>query len=129
MSPTDKEQIARLREKAEKQIQAGKWVKALELYDEIAKIDPKNDRVMLRLGDIYLKIGEKEQAKASYKRLSELYAKNGFWAKAISTSKLVLNLDPNDIDVRQSITQLYSNLGIQSNPSKATEKTSVSPQA
>jgi CRP-like cAMP-binding protein len=118
MATINRDRQVQLKTKAEKYAQDGKWRKALELFEELQTDDPKNDRLMRRIGDMHFRMGDKSAAKSCYKKLADLYARNGFWAKAISTNKLVLELDPSDQEIQQSIVKLYSNMGIQSVPPK-----------
>ena len=105
------EKILKLKGKAEKFARAGKWKKALPIFVELTEIDPKNDRYLRRVGDCYLKIGDHANARVHYRHLATLYARNGFWAKAISVNKLILELDPNDLEAQNTIVELYSKYG------------------
>ena len=117
----DSSKIQNLKNKAAKFACSGKWKKALEQYLLIQKADPKNDRIMHRVAEIYLKVGETDKAKEGFKRLASLYAKNGFWAKAVSANKMVLSIDPGDLEVEKQIVEMYANLGIHTGPVSAPE--------
>src|SRR5262249_11811472 len=43
---------------------------------------------------------------------AKFYAQNGFWAKAISINKVILEIDPKDQEIQKSIVSLYSNMGL-----------------
>ncbi len=102
------ESKAKIKEDALKYFAKGRWDKALEAYQKLAKLEPKDLKVHQKIGDIYSKMGKKQEAIDEYKEVAEGYAKGGFLAKAIAVNKLIQGLDPSQEEVQQKLAQLYA---------------------
>ena len=69
---SDKSDIAKRREKAEKYLQKGKIAAALEEYVAILREDPGNDTIRQTAADLYIQVNDTQQAA---KLLGELFAR------------------------------------------------------
>jgi tetratricopeptide (TPR) repeat protein/GGDEF domain-containing protein len=67
---SDKSDIAKRREKAEKYLQKGKITAALDEYVAILHEDPDNDKIRLAAADLYIQVNDTQQAA---KMLGELF--------------------------------------------------------
>jgi tetratricopeptide (TPR) repeat protein len=68
--------------------------------------------VLLRLGDTYVKKGDKAAATEAYLRVAALYTEQGFFQKGIAVYKQILKLDPRLVDVNYKLADLYKQLGL-----------------
>ncbi|UCG94228.1 MAG: cyclic nucleotide-binding domain-containing protein [Candidatus Aerophobus sp.] len=102
------ENKAKIKEEALKQFAKGRWDKALEAYQKLAKLEPKDLKLRQKIGDIYSKMGKIQEAIEEYKEVAESYAEGGFLAKAIAVNKVIQSLDPTQEEVQQRLAQLYA---------------------
>ncbi|UCD84977.1 MAG: tetratricopeptide repeat protein, partial [Deltaproteobacteria bacterium] len=98
----------KIKEDALKYLAGGRWDKALDAYQKLAKLEPKDLKIRQKIGDIYTKMGKKQEAIEEYKELAESYAEGGFLAKAIAVNKIIQGLDPSQKEVQQRLAQLYA---------------------
>jgi CRP-like cAMP-binding protein len=96
------------RELASQLFSKGKFVKSAETYSEYCQADQKDIQARLRMGDAWLKAGNKEKASQAYVWAAEGFAKEGFLPRAIAASKLVLEIAPAHQEVQQMLAQLYA---------------------
>jgi tetratricopeptide (TPR) repeat protein len=83
----------------EKIIQAAqKWVdkkrldRAIEEYQKIVRDDPNDARTLLKIGDLQARMQDYELAIATYDRVGQFYAQQGFALKAIAVYKQIRDL-------------------------------------
>src|SRR5215217_4282460 len=86
---------------ARKFVDKGQIDKAVKEYLRIVNEDPKDVRVWLKIGDLYAKKGEKQNATETY-------------LKAVAVYKQILKLDPRLVDVILKLAELYRQLGLMS---------------
>lgn len=101
----------KLREKADRTFAERKWEKALQIYLEVDEIGPEDPRIGQRIADLYRRLGEDGDAISFYKKVVRHYSNEGFWAKAIAVSKMILEMNSEDQQVRNHLVQLYSAQG------------------
>jgi len=97
---------------AQKLVQKGQIDKAIKEYLKILEIDKKDVKTHLRLGDLYAKSKNKESAVKHYLEAAKYYTKDGFYSKAVSVYKQILNLDDTREDVYVNLADLYQRLGM-----------------
>jgi tetratricopeptide (TPR) repeat protein len=68
---------------------------------------PRDKRLRLKLGDLYLKNGEKEKAVDEYLRAGDLHAEQDLNARAIAIYKKVVSIDPEHIEALHKMATLY----------------------
>ena len=68
---------------------------------------PKDKRLQLKLGDLYLKNGEKEKAVNEYLKAGDLHAEQDLNARAIAIYKKVVSIAPKHIEAFHKIAKLY----------------------
>jgi tetratricopeptide (TPR) repeat protein len=73
---------------------------------------PKDKRLRLKLGDLYLKNGDDEKAIREYLQMGDLYAKEDLNARAIAIYKRVLSVDPRHIEAMHRMAALYFKEGL-----------------
>jgi len=95
--------MAELRDQLNVALQKGKLEDALALYEQIMEDAPKEPRWPHRRGDLLLRMGRKEAALTSFEMAVDLYAKEGFIARAAAMAKVVIGLDPERSDVLERV--------------------------
>lgn len=86
--------IRKLRDKAEKLRQAGNLKKALDIYHELEKRDPKEPRWPHLAGEAHKRFGHVNDSVEHFTRAAELYNKKGFDVKCVAMCKVLLAMDP-----------------------------------
>jgi pilus assembly protein FimV len=99
---------------AQKYVEKGQYDKAVKEYLKVTAEDPKDVRVLLKLGDTYAKNGDKGPATETYLKVSAIYSEQGFFQKAVAVFKQVLRLDPRLVEVNFKLADLYRQLGLMS---------------
>ncbi|HEY1904500.1 MAG TPA: cyclic nucleotide-binding domain-containing protein [Myxococcaceae bacterium] len=99
---------ARLKADAGAALAAGHFSRAASLYAAYCASAPRDRQSHLRLGDAYARAGEKAHAIDAYLTAARGFAEDGFLARAIAASKLVLELDPNHTQMPRILADLYA---------------------
>jgi tetratricopeptide (TPR) repeat protein len=99
-------------ENARKLAQKGAKAKALAEYEKLVKLDPRDAKLRLEIGDAHRRWGQVEQAIETYARVAEQYTKEGFDARAVAVYKQILNLDPERHDAYEPLAELYERMGL-----------------
>ncbi|HVP63034.1 MAG TPA: cyclic nucleotide-binding domain-containing protein [Myxococcaceae bacterium] len=99
---------ARLKADAGAALAAGHFSRAASLYAAYCASAPRDRQSHLRLGDAYARAGEKARAIDAYLAAARGFAEDGFLARAIAASKLVLELDPNHTQMQRILADLYA---------------------
>src|SRR5512147_391451 len=99
---------------ATKHAQRGQWDRAIKVYDKILSEDPKDVRVLLKVGELHQKRGDDAAAASTFNRVAEAYTEQGFFLKAIAVYKQMMKLAPDDARVNERLASLYQQLGIMS---------------
>jgi tetratricopeptide (TPR) repeat protein len=100
----DRSEILR---KAETYRSRGRVRQAIREYEKVLVVDPHDIEVHTKVGPLYIRVGRKDQAKASLKRVIAWYDKQGFVEKAIATLRLALTLDRRDLAAHLRLADLY----------------------
>ncbi len=96
-------QTRKLREKLEKLLETNKNEPAVELLAQLMELEPKNVRWAHKRGDLLRKLGKNMDAVTCYEAAVDIYADQGFIARAVAMAKTVLNLDPSRIDILERV--------------------------
>ena len=100
-------------EAARKLAQKGAKEKALKEYEKLLKLDPKDAKLRLEIGDAHRRWGQVEQAVDTYNRVAEQYMAEGFDdARAVAVYKQIVNLDPDCLDAYAPLAELYERMGL-----------------
>ena len=99
---------------ATKFVQKGQFDKAIREYQRIIEEDPKDIRILLKVGELYQKRGDNRDAAATLLKVADSYASDGFFLKAAAVYKQVLKLNPGLLDVNVRLAELYQQLGLMS---------------
>lgn len=106
----DKEKILGV---AQKYILKGQSKKAVKEFQKLVEATPRDSRLRLKLGDLYLKNGENESALQEYLKVAELYEEEDLNLRAISIYKKILSVNPNYVEALHRIARLYMSEGLE----------------
>jgi tetratricopeptide (TPR) repeat protein len=102
----------KLAAEATKHVQRGQWDKAIKLYEKILAGDPKDVRVLLKVGELQQKKGDAPAAAETLRAVAQAYSDQGFFLKAVAVNKQIAKLTPGDARVHENLAGLYQQLGI-----------------
>ncbi len=97
---------------ARKYAQKGAKEKALKEYHTLLKLDPRDAKLHLEIGDCYRRWGQIDEAVTQYARVADQYKGDGFDARAVAVFKQILNLDPKRYSAHVSLAELYQRMGL-----------------
>jgi tetratricopeptide (TPR) repeat protein len=97
---------------AQKLILKGDYKKAAKEYQKLIEASPKDTRLYLKVGDLYLKQGDSEKAVKEYFRAAKIEEDDDLNQKAISIYKIVLSIDPKNTEASHRIAKLYLKEGL-----------------
>ncbi len=102
--------IEQIKSKARKFEQKNKWDKALKEYQKILEIsgNERDYRTLMRMGDIYLKKNEPNNAIDKYKEAIAIYEEEELYTNAIALCKKILRVNKNVDDIRFKLAELLA---------------------
>ncbi|HEY0095060.1 MAG TPA: tetratricopeptide repeat protein, partial [Archangium sp.] len=101
-------------EAAAKLVAKGAYDKAIKEYQKVLEVDPKDGRVLQKMGELYQKKNDNVQAAHYFTKVAEGYSADGFFLKAVALYKQVLKLNPNLLEVNLKLAELHQQLGLMS---------------
>ena len=101
-------------EAARKYAQKGAQERALKEYEQLLKLDPRDAKLRLEVGDAHRRWGQVEEATAAYRRVAEQYTAEGFDARAVAVYKQIQSLDPKGHAAYEPLAELYQRMGLAS---------------
>lgn len=101
-------------EAAAKWVAKGAYDKAIREYQKVLEVDPKEVRVLQKMGELYQKKNDTAQASHYFLKVAETYSSEGFFLKAVALYKQVLKVNPNLIEVNLKLAELHQQLGLMS---------------
>ncbi len=96
---------------AQKLVEKGQFDKAIREYLKIVAEDENDIRIWIRIGDLYVKLGQKNEAVENYKKVAQLYVQQGDPEKSIAVYKRILEISPQAVDAHLSLGGLYREQG------------------
>ena len=97
---------------AQKHIQRGNYERAIRELRKLVDEDPRDVRTLLKIGDLFTKKGDTEEATETYRQVAEFYSEQGFFLKAVAVYKTIIKHDPTHIEVANKLAELYEHLGL-----------------
>jgi CRP-like cAMP-binding protein len=91
---------------------AGDFVRAAALYASYCSGAPGDRQSLLRMGDACARAGDRARAVDAYLAAAQGFAADGFLARAIAASKLVLELEPGHQRMQRILADLYAQRGV-----------------
>ncbi|MFY0580342.1 tetratricopeptide repeat protein [Cystobacter fuscus] len=101
-------------EAAAKLVAKGAYDKAIKEYQKVLDADPKDGRVLQKMGELFQKKNDNVQAAFYFTKVAEGYSADGFFLKAVALYKQVLKLNPNLLEVNLKLAELHQQLGLMS---------------
>src|SRR5215813_8810608 len=99
-------------EGAAKLVAKGSFDKAIKEYQKVLDLDPRDVRVLQKMGELFQKKADNPQAASFFTRVAEVYAQDGFFLKAVALYKQVLKLNPDLVEVNVKLAELHQHLGL-----------------
>ncbi len=97
-------------EAAAKLVAKGAYDKAIKEYRRLLEADPKDVRVLQKMGELFQKKNDNEQAATYFTKVAESYSTDGFFLKAVALYKQVLKLNPALVEVNLRLAELHQQL-------------------
>jgi len=97
-------------EAAAKLVAKGAFDKAIKEYRRILEVDPKDVRVLQKMGELFQKKNDNGQAASYFTKVAESYSTDGFFLKAVALYKQVLKLDPTLLEINLRLAELHQQL-------------------
>ena len=91
----------------------GNLDKAIKTFMQLVEVDPRDQRLILRLADIQARAGRKKEAIENYEKVAAGYIRQDFTPKAIAVYKTILRLDPELLSAYEKLAGLYKNQGLE----------------
>jgi tetratricopeptide (TPR) repeat protein len=101
-------------EAARKHAQKGNKDRALKEYEKLLKLDPRDAKLRLEIGDAHRRWGQVEEAIAAYSKVADQYMNEGFDARAVAVYKQIQGLDPERFESYVPLADLYQRMGLAS---------------
>lgn len=101
-----------LLELARQHIEAGRFDKALAEYQKLARQDPDDLRMLLRIAELHVKLKQVQQAIVLYREVAVRYTDEGFYLKAVAVYKSTLRLNPALREANLALGELYEKMGL-----------------
>jgi len=86
----------------------GFFLKAVAVYKQILKLDPRLVDVILKLAELYRQLGIISDAMQHYESVAAHFHREGNTKEALETVKKLVDLDPDNIATRIKLAELYS---------------------
>jgi CRP-like cAMP-binding protein len=103
---------AQLKSDASAALAAGDFTRAGNLFASYCAAAPADRQSFLRMGDAWARAGDKPRAIDAYLAAAQGFAADGFLARAIAASKLVLELEPGHQRMQRILADLYARRGV-----------------
>src|SRR5687767_2906504 len=103
---------AKVVKSAEKYLSLGKIPAAIKEYEQLVANDTEDLTALNMLGDLYVRVGNKQEAIACFMRIAEHYREEDFSLKAIAMYKKVDRLQPGDPVIAEKLGTLYGLQGL-----------------
>ncbi len=91
-------------------------------YNKLLQADPSDTNIRLKIGDLFMKRGETDQATRSYAQVAEHFAKMGFDAKAVAIYKQILHIDASSLNTHLQLGDLFQRMGLMSDALREFQK-------
>ena len=97
---------------AEKYVQRGKINAAIREYRKVLAEQPDDATTLNRVGDLYARSDQIEEAIGLFTQIAENYTADGFFPKATAIYKKIIKLDPTRLGVYEQLAELYHRQGL-----------------
>ena len=108
----------RIRASALKHLEKGRLEKAAKEFERLVTEDPNDMRTMLRIGDLYERMGKIDDAAETYGAVATFYEAQGFLLKACAIHKQILKMRPDRVQTAITLATNYEHLGLKKDASR-----------
>lgn len=119
--------VSQLKNEARREEQREHWSRAIELYQQAIRRSVEAGDVSLdlslynRVGDLYRRQGDTEEAVRFYREAVDRYAEQGLHTGAIALCNKILRLAPDQLEVHRSLGRLHAATGLMAEARKSFE--------
>ena len=103
---------AKTLEAAKKFVDKGKLPAAIEEYRKILAKDPKDLTILNTVGDLYVRLGKKDEAVKCFYELADNYLEKGFTLRGIAVYKRITKMDSESFQAILKLGELYASQGL-----------------
>ncbi len=86
----------------------GFYLKAVAVFKQILKLDPRLIQVNIKLAELYKQLGLLSDAMVQYEAVAAQLGREGKSKEALAAIKQIVELDPDNVDNRTKLAELYS---------------------
>jgi tetratricopeptide (TPR) repeat protein len=86
----------------------GFYLKAVAVYKQILKVDPRLVEVNLKLAELYRQLGLLSDAMQHFEMVAAFFHREGKTKEALATLRQLVDLDPENVATRIKLAELYS---------------------
>ncbi|MCP4446163.1 MAG: tetratricopeptide repeat protein [Myxococcales bacterium] len=86
----------------------GFYLKAVAVYKQILKVDPRLVEVNLKLAELYRQLGLLSDAMQHFEMVAAFFHREGKTREALATLRQLVDLDPENVATRIKLAELYS---------------------
>ena len=86
----------------------GFYLKAVAVYKQILKLDPRLVEVNLKLAELYRQLGLLSDAMQHFEMVAAHFHREGKTTEALATVRQLVDLDPDNVATRIKLAELYS---------------------
>src|SRR5262245_53995232 len=90
----------------------GFFTKAVAVYKQILKLDPRLVEVNLKLAELYRQLGLMSDAMQHFESVAAHFHREGKTKEALATVRQLVDLDPENVATRIKLAELYSKEGL-----------------
>lgn len=105
---------AKTLEAAQKHLAAGKLPQAIAEYQQILRAEPEDQVTLMTVGDLYVRVGDIQQAMVFFEKLAQIFTADGFISKSIAIYKKIAKIAPDEITPLERLAELYVQQGVMS---------------
>ncbi|MEM9489181.1 MAG: tetratricopeptide repeat protein, partial [Myxococcota bacterium] len=87
-------------------------LKAVAVYKQILKLDPRLIEVNLKLAELYRQMGLMKEAMEQFEAVASHFHREGKTKEALATVRQLVDLDPENVATRIKLAELYSKEGM-----------------
>ena len=98
--------------KAQNFLRRGNIDKAIKEYLAAFEEDKKDVRLLMKLGDVFVRKKDNKSAVDYYLQAAKFLTKDGFYSRAAAVYRQILQLDDTRIEILEDLADLYNKLGL-----------------
>lgn len=86
----------------------GFYLKAVAVFKQILKLDPRLMQINIKLAELYKQLGLLSDAMVQYEAVAAQLGREGKSKEALAAIKQIVELDPENVDNRMKLAELYA---------------------